>query len=260
MKRSVAAALAGVLLIGLVGAVAFWPRGATPADEMKVRDDFAARDGNPAAPNAALRTPEPGIHRYATSGSEELKLGPLPAETRPYPTSISAPIVDADPGCFTITLHLLEQHSEDTTYCVGEDGSIRLDGHTKRQQIGPMNPTADMACDPDVLVDPERDRAPVACELTLDGGPKQLTAELTGTSTWTRRVTVELGDGTPVDTTEVDLSFEVTGDLTGTWRERVWLAGDDALPVRITRDLDLDGLAAFTEHRDSTLTTLTPER
>lgn len=94
----------------------------------------------------------------------------------------------------------------------------------------------------------------------MDGGPKQLTAELTGTSTWTRRVTVELGDGTPVDTTEVDLSFEVTGDLTGTWRERVWLAGDDALPVRITRDLDLDGLAAFTEHRDSTLTTLTPER
>lgn len=159
MKRSVAAALAGVLLIGLVEAVAFWPRGATPADEMKVRDDFAARDGNPAAPNAALRTPEPGIHRYATSGSEELKLGPLPTETRPYPTSISAPIVDADPGCFTITLHLLEQHSEDTTYCVGEDGSIRLDGHTKRQQIGPMNPTADMACDPDVLVDPERDRA-----------------------------------------------------------------------------------------------------
>ena len=258
MKRSVAAALAGVLLIGLVGAVAFWPRGATPADEMKVRDDFAARAGNPAAPNAALRTPEPGIHRYATSGSEELKLGPLPTETRPYPTSISAPIVDADPGCFTITLHLLEQHSEDTTYCVGEDGSIRLDGHTKRQQIGPMNPTADMTCDPDVLAKPADGSVPLNCELTLDGGPKQLTATLKGTSRSKRPVTVDLGDGTPVEATEVDLDFAVTGDLTGTWRERLWFA-DDALPVRIARDLELEGLASFTEHRHSTLVGLTPE-
>lgn len=258
MKRSVVLAVAGALVVVVVGAVVVWPRGATPTDETRVREDFEARTNESAGPDGAAGTPPPGIYRFDTSGSEELKLGVLPTETRPYPETISATVVDADPGCFTMTLHLLEQHSEDSTYCIGDDGTISLAGHEKHQQVGPMNPTADMTCDPDVLAKPADGSVPLNCELTLDGGPKQLTATLKGTSRSKRPVTVDLGDGTPVEATEVDLDFAVTGDLTGTWRERLWFA-DDALPVRIARDLELEGLASFTEHRHSTLVGLTPE-
>jgi hypothetical protein len=249
--------LLGVVLAGVL-AVALWPRGATPADEAQVRKDFEARTAASTRPDDAPAIPAPGIYRYVTTGSEELKLGVLPTETRPYPDSVSATLVDADTGCFTMTLNLLEQHGEDTTFCV-DDGTIRLDRHEKRQQVGPLRPTAEMTCDPAVLVDPKNDSVPIDCKLALDGGPKQLNATLEGTSASNRSAAVTV-DGTPVDATEVTIDFKVTGDLTGTWREQVWFSHTDALPLRITRDLHLDGLAAFTEKRDSTLAGLDPER
>ena len=116
-----------------------------------------------------------------------------------------------------------------------------------------------MTGDPAVLVDPKNDSVPIDCKLALDGGPKQLNATLEGTSASNRSAAVTV-DGTPVDATEVTIDFKVTGDLTGTWREQVWFSHTDALPLRITRDLHLDGLAAFTEKRDSTLAGLDPER
>lgn len=264
MKRSLALVLVGVVVVAVVVGVVLSPRGATPTDQAKVREDFQARGGTSVGSDTSTGsdtsadTPAPGIYRYDTSGSEELKLGVLPTETRPYPESITATIVDADPGCFTMTLNLLEQHGEDTTFCVGDGGAISLAGHEKRQQVGPLNPTAAMTCDPDTIADPDRSTAPLTCELTLDGGPAKLNATLRGTSASDPSANVDV-DGTPVEATEVDIDFEVTGDLTGTWRERVWFSRKDALPLRITRDLDLKGLAAFTEHRDSTLISLKSE-
>ncbi len=258
MKRCVALAAAGVIAVGIVVAVAFWPRGATPTDETKVRKDFEARTEGAAQRDDIAALPAPGIYRYDTSGLEELKVGVLPTETRPYPRSIPATIVDGGPGCFTMTLNLLEQHSEDSTFCVGGDGAISLAGHEKRQQVGPMKATAEMTCDPDVLVEPDGPVAPLTCELTMDGGPAKLNATLQGTATSNPSATVDVA-GTSVEATEVDIDLEATGGLTGTWRERVWFARDGALPLRVARDLDLEGLAAFTEHRDSTIGELHPE-
>lgn len=257
MRRWPGLLLAGILVVG-VAVVIVWPRGATPTDQAQVRKDFESRTDSAATDGTPAHIPAAGIYSYDTSGSEELKLGVLPTETRPYPKAISATVVDAESGCYTMTLHLLEQHSEDTTYCVGADGAISLAAHEKHQQVGPMNPTATMTCDPDVLVEPDDVSVTVDCTLTLDGGPKKLTASLKGTTRSDRSTTVKVG-GSSIDAIEVDTNFVVTGDLTGTWRERVWFADENALPLRIARDLDLDGLAAFTEDRDSTLVSLTPE-
>ena len=67
-------------------------------------------------------------------------------------------------------------------------------------------------------------------------------------------------DGKLIDAVMVDVTYEITGDFTGTWHEVPWLASENALPVRIERDLDLSSLATFTEHSELVLTSITPKR
>ena len=40
-------------------------------------------------------------------------------------------------------------NTEDNRYCIARDGTVMDGGHTKRQRIGALAPTATMACDPD---------------------------------------------------------------------------------------------------------------
>ncbi|MBK6969130.1 MAG: hypothetical protein IPH29_08475 [Candidatus Microthrix sp.] len=68
----------------VAGAVVVRFCGATPTDETRVREDFEARTNESAGPDGAAGLLHP-IYRFDTSGSEELKLGVLPTETRPYP-------------------------------------------------------------------------------------------------------------------------------------------------------------------------------
>lgn len=265
-----------IALVVVVGVVAFlaWPRGGTAVSEDEALENFrsdrsstTAGDGSgesdeappdgsdPADATASL--PVPGVYSFATTGRESVKLGPLPAETRDYPATVPVTVTaGAEDGCFTVKVDLLAEHREDTTYCTTEDGGLRLAGHEKRQVVGPMKPVATMTCHDDVLVDPNTDEGELSCSLTVDGGPAKLDATVAGTIA-TRSSAIEV-DGQSVDAVEVAIVNILSGDLSGSWTETIWMSTEDWLPLRIQRELDMAGLATFSESSDLTIQSLEP--
>jgi hypothetical protein len=205
-----------------------------------------------APPTTATSAPErdrpaPGVYVHAASGYEQVQFGMMPPERRSYPAEVPVTVVhDDDPSCFVVTVDFLEEHSEDTTYCRTGSGGLRLAAHHKRQSVGAMRPTAVMSCDPDVLHEPGLDRGELRCELTVSNGPARQHAVLVGTSRVLESTTVEVGDHT-VEATRIDLHYDVSGDMSGTWDETLWLSRRDRLPLQIHRDLDLRGFATFRE-------------
>ena len=199
--------------------------------------------------------PAPGVYTFAASGQEDVKLGPLPAETRPFPESVTAVVVDGGDGCFELTVNLFAEHTEDTRYCT-DGGVLTLGAHTKHQQIGPLSPTATVACDPATLLSTESTDHDLACTLELSGGPAAISATLAGTATRGEPEQRTVGTDT-VTTTPLTITHRVSGDLSGTWTERLWLT-ETNLPVRIERTLDLSGPATFTERSVLDLQSLTP--
>lgn len=203
--------------------------------------------------------PSPGVYRYAATGQEVVKLGVLPAETRTYPDTMTVVIVKGEPSCFTATLNLLEQHTEETSYCLDDTGTLRIDTHDKHQKIGALSPSAAMTCDPGILVTPGTDNTQFTCQLSLSGGPARLTAKLQGSAKVTRPAEVTVANQ-PVVAIAVDVTYQVSGDLTGSWHEQIWFARENWLPLRIERNLDLQGLATFSEHSTLDLVDTSPTR
>lgn len=255
----------GVAVVLIAGGLTYvlWPRGTTQVTEEDAVEDYRAQgdasdDGSPTSPAEGERgTPEPGVYTFAATGEEVVKLGPLPAETRPFPATVTAVAVDAGGGCFDWTLNLFAEHTEDTRWCT--DPALRLTSHTKHQRIGALSPTATMSCDPDV-VRPEDatdgTTADLSCRLQLSGSPASIAATLTGTATTGATETVVVG-GDDVQATPVAVRLTVSGDLTGSWDETTWWTAEH-LPVRIDRSLALSGLANFTETSKLELTSLEP--
>lgn len=252
-----------LVVVALVAGAAFvvWPRGASPVTEEDALADFrdqatTAATTAPAAPSQ----PAPGVYRYASSGHEEVQLGPLPAESRTYPDTMALVVVaEPDASCFTVTLNLLDQHTEDTTYCADGEGRLRIQAHRKHQTIGIMEPTAEMTCAGDVLYVPGQDEQTLRCALALSGGPITVDADLAGTSRARTGEAVEV-DGVPVDALYLDVTYEMSGDLDGTWHEQLWFSAEDWTLLRVERAFDLAGLATFTERSQLDLLSLEPSR
>lgn len=255
-------AVAGVVVLALVavGAFLFWPRGTTEVTESDALDDYRDRGSAttvaPAEEGSSLRTvPLPGVYTYRASGQEDVKLGPLPAETRPFPETITAVVVALGDNCFDVIVKLFEQHTEDTRYCV-DDATLTLAAHTKHQKIGPLSPTATMACDPRTLLASSADRHDLACTLELSGGPAAISATLAGTATRGQSEQLTIG-GEQLEATPLTIAYKVSGGLSGTWTEVLWLSSEH-LPLRIERTLDLSGPATFKETSQLDLESLTP--
>lgn len=262
MPRGRVLVAVAVLAVAVVGVVAFvaLPRGTTEVSDREAIEDFRAgspdeepRSTGPSAGGPEL--PRAGVYTYSTTGEEVVKLGPLPAETRELPPSVTAVARDVGDGCFEWTLNLFVEHTETTRYCVDADG-VSIASHTKRQQIGALSPTADMTCDPDLLATADEPRRELRCELTLDGGPASIVAELAGPVTAGPSEDVAIGDGA-VSVVPVRVEMDLSGDLSGSWVETTWWS-DDHVPVRIERSLDFEGLASFTERSELELVGLDP--
>lgn len=258
MKRNVAIGVgAAILVVVAVGAFLLWPRGTsevTQEDALTQFRDRTSTSSTTAEDAGAGVVPEPGVYEYRATGEEVVKLGPLPAETRPLAERVTAVVVE-DGGCFEQTLNLFEQHTETTRYCAA-NGGLTLERHTKNQQIGALSPTATMTCDPSTLIDGSAEPRDIDCQLEMSGGPASITATLAGEVSPGEASEVTV-DGVQVRATPLVISYEVSGDLTGTWTETPWL-DDSNLPVRIQRALDLSGPATFTEQSDLQLVSLTP--
>ncbi len=260
MSRRTPVGLGAAAVAVLAAGALLWPRGTTQVTEEEALRDFRDRGAEataratPAdAPTSAV--PEPGVYTFRATGREEAKLGPLPTETRPLPDSVTAVVVDRGDGCFELTVNLFAEHTEDTRYCTAED-TLTLAAHTKHQRIGPLSPTASMACDPATLLGGEVPVHDLTCTLELSGGPAAISATLVGTATRGRPEERTVGTDV-VTTTPLTVAYDVSGDLAGTWTETLWLTAAN-LPVRIERTLDLAGPATFAERSDLVLTSLTP--
>lgn len=255
-------AVALLVVLAAIGTFVFWPRGSTPITAEEALEDFRDRAGRETESEVDDpvegddRLPAAGVYRYRATGGESVKLGALPAEDRPYPEELTAVVVVED-GCFRFTLNLLAQHTEETTYCPGAGQELTLRDHVKHQQVGALRPEAEMSCDPGLLHELSRSAQELRCTLSMAGGPARLGAQLAGTSTAEVPSSVEVA-GEQHEAVKLDLRYDITGDLTGTWRELIWF-GTDWTPLRIERDLELQGLATFTEHSELVLVDRTPE-
>lgn len=262
--RKVAIGVGAVVAV-IVAALAFllWPRTATEVTEDQAVEDFRDRSTTTSkSPDDTPErtTPRPGVYTYSAEGTEDVKLGPLPTETRTLPSTLTAVAVDAGDGCFDWTVNLFTQHTEDTRFCT--DPVLTFQSHAKHQTIGAISATATITCDPKALLTPEaKEGTPSStelnCTLELAGGPKAVKATLAGTATWDGHTEkIDVG-GTDVDTRPIKMNFPVTGDITGTWDETVWWSGEH-LPVRIERSFHLAGPATFNEDLKLQLTSLEP--
>lgn len=285
----------GVLAIGWVA----WPRGTTAISHDDALEEFrrehARNDttdssdaGTTGAENSSEQpsTPEPGVYTYTTEGNEQVKLGPFPSEERPLPDTVSIVVSATRAGtnsngstdgtqrseggasCFDWTLNLFAEHTEVTTWCIDHTGTLTMAAHTKHQSIGALSPTAALKCDPDVLMVPGHRETDLACDLRLEGGPAAITATITGTAgvAPTEKLTIDKGprekgsrDEGTIETAPLEITYTVSGDLSGTWSEKLWLS-KDMLPVRIVRHLELSGPATLTEHSTLELSHLSPTR
>lgn len=184
MRRRLLAIGGAALVVVLVAAAwLLWPRGTNEVSKDDAIADFRDREGSERVVRPSRTTPRPGVYTYRATGEERVKLGPLPPEQRRLPKTVTATAVDGDGGCFELTVSLFEEHTEDTSYCVADDGSLTLGRHVKHQRIGALSPTATMTCDPAALVTAGTSESELACELVLEGGPASISASLAGTAT-----------------------------------------------------------------------------
>lgn len=273
MKRKIAIA-AGVAaaVVAIIVAFIAWPRGASPVTESEALEAFRARTETPSPAGAASTTttaapattagapslPAFGVYAFAATGGEEVKLGLLPSESRTYPASVPVTVAGATGSCFTVTLNLLEPHTEDTTYCATSDGTLQIQSHTKHQRIGAVSPTAEMTCNPGLLYRPGGPSQSLECKLSLSSGPAQMSATAKATATATA-ASAQAG-GATIPAIKLEVTYTFNGDITGSWTERTWFATDRWLPLRIERELDMKGLATFKESSTLNLSSIEPRR
>jgi hypothetical protein len=241
------------VVVGLAGFV-LWPRSPTPITEQDALEDFRAGGSGTLA--VAPAGPPPGVYAYDADGVEEISMGPLPLPTRDVPATVTVVVEPADGGCYTSTLNLMEEHTETTTWCVGDDGALVLRRQDKAEEVPGFHVAGETTCDPGTVLTPTGAATEVRCTLVMDVSGLTLTVELAGTATVEPGDEVDVG-GTTISTRHLTLALEATGDLSGHWNEEHWLS-DDLVPVRVGRDVVLDGPGRFEERTTLTLRELRP--
>jgi hypothetical protein len=248
---------AAVVVLLFAGGASFlyWPRSPTAISEQDALEQF--RGGATVPPSGA--GPAAGVYAYDADGTEKISIGPLPLPTRDIPGTVTVVVRPAEAGCWTSTLNLMGEHTEATTWCTPTAGGLVLQRQSKQEKVPGFDVAAETTCDPGTVVATATDpgTTEVRCTLVMDVSGLKLTVDLAGTAT------VEPGgdvvvDGTTVATRHVVLAMAATGDLSGHWDEEHWLT-DDLLPVRIVRDVVLDGPGRFDEHTTLVLRSLGPQ-
>lgn len=284
----------GVVLSAVTVAALVWPRGGTPVERQKVVDDFrrtsagteTGDDGDASRSSDRGSTgrgdpppaiPARGVYTYLSSGHQEMKFGPLPTETRVVPAQIVASITEPATGeldnsvggrslvaanCFDYELNLFAEHIEKTTFCASlskeERGAeLFIVAHAKRMKVGPATATAALECESPLVMAEGATTKGVPCSLTLNGGPMEVRAELSGSLSVGSSERLEIG-GRPVSARPVSIEYLASGKVTGTWSEKVWVSDTDWLPVKVVREISLSGSASIKENSELTLKSLDP--
>jgi hypothetical protein len=198
------------------------------------------------------------VYSYDADGTEKISMGPLPLPTRDIPSTVTAVVRPIDGDCWTSDLNLMGEHTETTTWCAPADGGLVLRGQDKRETVPGFQVDAVTTCDPGVVIGTAGTAGTdVRCTLVMDVSGLKLTVALAGTPTVEPGGDVEV-DGTTVATRHVVVAMAATGDLAGHWNEEYWLT-DTFVPVKVVRDVVLDGPGRFDEKTTLTLRSLTPQ-
>ena len=253
-RRILIAALLLLLAIAGVAAWIVWPRSITPVSEDQAVEEFREQTTGTADEGPAI--PEAGVYAYSGTGDERIGIGPLPTQVRPIPATVTGIVVASADRCFTLTVNYFAQHTEDTRYCVTDDGALRIDEQIKHQEVSSFTMTSTMTCNPAILLPNRPGDVPLACDLTLTGAPVDISMHLVGGARRGRDRSIRIG-GRPVTVAPVTMTLEITGSLTGRWVETTWFTPQH-LPARIDRDFTLTGPATFSERSTLVLRGLTP--
>ncbi|MEZ5310086.1 MAG: hypothetical protein R2735_05745 [Microthrixaceae bacterium] len=286
-----------VVILAVVIAVVVWPRGGTAVKKHDAVKDFrqgssksdeSKSDEKSGEVQQPVSIPAKGVYTFAAVGQEEVKLGPVPADTRIFPTEIVASVKEpaaaadgsttttakadkasgVDTGsvekCFDYELSLLAEHIEKTTYCASVSGKgdkavnqLRIAAHTMQMKMGPANPVATLTCDPELVISEGANLSDIKCSLVLGGGPMEVNADMTGSLTVGAPEAIDVG-GTAVQARPVAINYVASGKVSGPWSETIWMAVDDWLPVKIVREINLRGPANIRETSELNLKSLEP--
>lgn len=248
--------IAGIVFVVVIGGAAtflYWPRPPTAITEEDALQDF--RDQGSGSTTGV--GPAAGVYSYDADGTEKISIGPLPLPTRDIPGTVTVVVQTGADGCYRSTLNLMGEHTETTTWCVGADGSLTLQRQDKQEKVPGFNVTAVTTCDPGRVLAADGSETQVRCTLIMDVSGLKLTVELAGTARVEPGEDVDVG-GSIVVTRHLALALAATGDLSGHWNEEYWL-DEGLLPVRVARDVVLDGPGAFDEKTSLTLRDLQPQ-
>lgn len=248
--------VAGVGLVLVAGAVAFvfWPRSPTAITEQQAVERY--RGDSPSVGEGTGTGPVPGVYSYDVDGTEQIKIGPLPLPERDIPDTVTGVVRPAG-DCFSFDLNLMAEHTESTLLCPAPDGSLSMPQQTKAEKVPGFDVDIRNECSPSVLLSPSASELPLTCTEVFDVSGLVLSIDLVGTARSEPGGDVDVG-GTTVATTHLVISFDATGDLSGTQVEEWWLT-PDRLPVRMTRTIRLRGPGQFDESSTLVLRSLQPQ-
>ena len=252
----VGAALAA-LALAVGAAYVFWPRPATPITEEDALAQFRAELADPSLAPATGQIPA-GVYSYAASGEEAVSIGGVPVPSRTVPELVTL-VVQPEDGCTRLTLNLMAEHTESSTYCRDADGNLVLTRQAKLQQVAGFTTRGTTECRDGDLGGPGDAPRAVQCTMVLEVAATTLALDLVGLARWEGADIVDVG-GRARAAELLVLDLTASGDLTGHWIERQWLDRELGVPLRIERDIDLDGPGRFVEATDLQLLALTPNR
>lgn len=263
--------MAGLLTIVILGGGALWftaqwrSRGPDEASVGEAVERF--RSSTTVAAPAGLLRPPSGVYSYEGDGTEHLSF--LSTDQSQGPT-IPGTVTYSGDKCWTFQIEYNSYHRQQWDWCV-DDGTLVERGGTTNQQFDfvafKVDETSRFTCDPPVVV-VDLGARPGAVEPSHCRGVSETSDAVVRTDGTIRFVgteTVDVG-GTGVPSLHYRFDRELTGDQTGTEQVDMWFAAASGLPVRNSRDINVESPApspldsvTYTERGEWHLTSLTPQ-
>jgi hypothetical protein len=209
--------------------------------------------------------PEPGVYRFAGTGTGELSTPPLSQSQGP---TMPGTVEWLDRGCWSFRIDYSSNHWQQWTYCPEGEATVEAGGSTwQRWMIGTTAITnlSTFSCAAGSVV-----RVP-------DPQPgESWQGRCTGTNESVEGETVSAGphrydgdevldvDGVAVRTQRYLSERTMSGAQTGTDRSQFWFASDTGLPVRVERSIEVStdtpiGTSTYREEGEFRLVATDPD-
>lgn len=252
--------LAGV---GAAFAVAWSHRGAEQASLSDAVEQFRQQDQDG---GAGFLRPAVGVYTYRGTGTEKLS---VLGTTQHWGPDLPGTVSHTANGCWTFRIEYSTHHRQDWDYCP-HGTTLQETGGRTFQSFSFVAATLEdlevFTCDPPVDAIRLEARPGEHWRQACEGhSPSRGTSvSSTGTNTFVGLANVRVG-GAQVPAYHYRILRRLSGSQTGTEEMEMWFSASDGMPVRVTRDIDVDtpspiGAVTYTEHGRFVLTSLDAQR